>query len=32
MVHTAVHLESVDTDALGEADALWAGVVNQLGR
>jgi CubicO group peptidase (beta-lactamase class C family) len=32
MVHTAVHLESNDTDALGEADALWAGVVNQLGR
>ena len=32
MVHTAVHSESVDTDALREADALWAGVVNQLGR
>jgi CubicO group peptidase (beta-lactamase class C family) len=32
MVHTAVHTESVDTDALGEADALWSAVVNQLGR
>jgi CubicO group peptidase (beta-lactamase class C family) len=32
MVHTAVHTESVDTDALREADALWAAVVNQLGR
>jgi CubicO group peptidase (beta-lactamase class C family) len=32
MVHTAVHAESVDTDALQEADALWSAVVNQLGR